>query len=555
MTTAKRVVLIGFSGAGKSTIGRLLADRLGWAFIDTDAGIAAEFGRSVPEIFAHDGELAFRAAERSHLLAALATRHAVIATGGGAVMDSAVWADDVLGDRETLAIALDVDPSTVFRRLTSQQAAEGAAVERPMLASADPLARIDQLKTTRQTAYDRADLTLIVDNVSPGEIVDEIIALLSLGPRSLLPAVTLSVANAQSRIFIEPGIAAYAGQLIRAQWPESERAWIVSDANVGPMHGPALQASLKASDFSVHQHNVPAGESSKSWVTAGELLDWQLRGGVERSDVVIALGGGVIGDLAGFVAASVLRGVPLVQIPTSLLAMVDSSVGGKTGVNHAAGKNLIGAFYQPPLILIDPHYLQTLPPRELRSGWAEIIKHAFIQPSTPGGERADLLRLLERNAASLNRLAEPATTYAIRRNVALKAAVVAADERESGVRAYLNFGHTIGHAIEAAGYRYLHGEAIAVGLTAAMRIGQEIGASTGNQTAQMDRLLEAFGLPQSARADHQLVLDKMKSDKKRAHGVQRWVMPRKSGGVELRTDVSLSVVNNVLAQVLKPTDG
>jgi 3-dehydroquinate synthetase len=203
-------------------------------------------------------------------------------------------------------------------------------------------------------------------------------------------------------------------------------------------------------------------------------------------------------------------------------------------------------------VLIDPRYLQTLRPRELRSGWAEIVKHAYIQPSTPGGERADLLRLLERNTVALNRLAEPATTYAIRRNVALKAAVVEADERETGIRAYLNFGHTVGHAIEAAGYRYLHGEAIAVGLTAAMRIGEQIGASSPDQTAQMDRLLEAFGLPESAQADQQTVLAKMKSDKKRASGVQRWVMPREIGGVELRTDIPLSVVNNVLAQLLRP---
>jgi len=201
------------------------------------------------------------------------------------------------------------------------------------------------------------------------------------------------------------------------------------------MHGPKLQANLEASGFSVLQKDVPAGESSKSWGTAGELLDWLLNGGIERSDVVIALGGGVIGDLAGFVAASVLRGVPLVQIPTSLLAMVDSSVGGKTGINQAAGKNLIGAFYQPPIVLIDPEFLKTLPIRELRSGWSEIVKHAFIQPSTPGGERADLLRFLERNVQALNRLDEPAITYAIRRNVALKAAVVEADERETGIRA------------------------------------------------------------------------------------------------------------------------
>jgi shikimate kinase/3-dehydroquinate synthase len=554
MTKAKRVVLIGFSGAGKSTTGTLLADRLGWSFVDTDAGIAAEFGCSVPEIFASEGEEIFRAAERTHLLDGLKADHVVIATGGGAVVAVELWTEELLLDPETLVIALDADPATVFDRLTAQQAAEGDAVGRPMLAGDNPLARIADLKIKRQSAYDRADLTLIVDRISPESVVAEIVSLPCFEISNEGPAVTLTVANAESQIFIEPGITERTGELIRARWPKSERAWIVSDANVGPIHGTSLRAALSASGFAVQQRDVPAGESSKSWTTAGKLLDWLLLGGIERSDVVIALGGGVIGDLAGFVAASVLRGVPLVQIPTSLLAMVDSSVGGKTGINHSTGKNLIGAFYQPPLVLIDPRYLQTLRPRELRSGWAEIVKHAFIQPSTPGGERADLLRLLERNTKALNRLAEPATTYAILRNVALKAAVVAADERETGIRAYLNFGHTVGHAIEAAGYRYLHGEAIAVGLTAAMRIGEEIGASSSGQTAQMDRLLEAFGLPESAQADQQTVLSKMKSDKKRASGVQRWVMPRETGGVELRTDVPLSVVNNVLAQLLRPVD-
>jgi 3-dehydroquinate synthetase len=171
----------------------------------------------------------------------------------------------------------------------------------------------------------------------------------------------------------------------------------------------------------------------------------------------------------------VLRGVGLVQVPTTLLSAVDSSVGGKTGINHSAGKNLIGAFLQPPLVIIDPDLLRTAPPRELRSGWGEVIKHAFIQRSTPGGERNDLLTFLERNAANLMALAEPAISYAIWRNVALKAAVVQEDEREVGIRAYLNFGHTLGHAIEAADYHLLHGEAIAVGMCAAAALGAGMG--------------------------------------------------------------------------------
>ena len=281
----------------------------------------------------------------------------------------------------------------------------------------------------------------------------------------------------------------------------------------------------------------------------GELLDWLLRGGVERSDIVVALGGGVVGDLAGFVAAICLRGVPLIQVPTSLLAMVDSSVGGKTGVNHPAGKNLIGAFYQPPIVVIDPVLLQTLPPRELRSGWGEIVKHAVIQPSTPDGERGDLLAFLDRNQDRLACLQEPAITYAIRRNVALKAAVVAADEREAGVRSLLNFGHTLGHAIEAAGYRLLHGEAISVGMVAASEIGRTVGTCSQDTVERIRRLIDRFGLPTAAAVDVFAVMQLIQSDKKKSGGKLRWVLPLENGGVDLRADVPETAVLSGLAAV------
>jgi 3-dehydroquinate synthetase len=232
--------------------------------------------------------------------------------------------------------------------------------------------------------------------------------------------------------------------------------------------------------------------------------------------------------------------------------MVDSSVGGKTGINHTAGKNLIGAFYQPPLVIIDPRFLQTLPRRELVAGWAEVIKHAVIQPSTPGGERADLLRYIERNAARLTALQEPATTYAIRRNVALKAAVVQADERESGIRSYLNFGHTLGHAIEAAGYHLLHGEAVALGMRAAMRIGQALGTTGEEMVRRVDALIRAFGLPLEAPFDEDSVLQIITRDKKRVAGTQRWVLPLSEGGVCIRTDVSQDVIRSAM-RVIRAT--
>ena len=298
--------------------------------------------------------------------------------------------------------------------------------------------------------------------MTESDVVEQIASIVL---ESTEPEVMLNAPGGQSRIFVRPGIVDQAGGHIAAQWPKARQAFVVTDANVGPLHGERVRRSLESAGLAVQTITVPGGEGSKSWDSAGSVIGTMLEGGIQRNDVVVALGGGVIGDLAGFAAAVVLRGVGIVQIPTSLLAMVDSSVGGKTGVNHPTGKNMIGAFYQPPLVLADPELLRTLPKRELTQGWAEVVKHAVIQPSTPDRYRSDLFAFLQRNRANLAELREPALTYAIRRNIALKASVVEADEREANLRAVLNYGHTIGHAIEAAEYRYLHGEAISVGST------------------------------------------------------------------------------------------
>jgi 3-dehydroquinate synthase len=294
---------------------------------------------------------------------------------------------------------------------------------------------------------------------------------------------------------------------------------------------------------------VAPGEGSKSLATAGDLYDWLLQGGVERGDVIVALGGGVVGDLAGFVAATVLRGIGLVQAPTSLLAAVDSSVGGKTGINHPAGKNLIGAFLQPPLVIVDTALLRTMPPRECRSGWAEVVKHAVIQRSTPGGERGDLAVVLSRNAARLSELEALVTSYVVWRNIALKAAVVAADERETGIRAMLNFGHTLGHAIEAADYRLLHGEAVALGMRAASELGVLCGTCGRPEAEGIGRLIDRFDLPACAQLDEARVMTRLGSDKKRVAGRQRYVLPIDGGGVIIRDDVADEAVRKALATV------
>lgn len=355
MTAYRRIALIGFSGTGKTTTSKILADRLGWEMVDLDVELEREFGKTIPEIFAQDGETAFRASERAQLAKALSAEHVVISTGGGAPAFEEAWAAELLGDPETLTITLDARPETIHARLVAQQVREGSAVVRPMLSGDDPIGRIGSLKAVRIGFYDRSSVTFPVDRVAAIDVAQAIHSLI-LTESEPVPSVTLDAASGSSDIYIEPGIRNAAGSLIRQRWPKTRRIWIVSDEHVDAAHGAGVAAILAASGLSVERLTVPPGEPSKRLGGAESLYNRMLDGRIERSDLVLALGGGVVGDLAGFVAATVLRGVGLVQMPTSLLAMVDSSVGGKTGINHPAGKNLIGAFYQPPLVLIDPDF-------------------------------------------------------------------------------------------------------------------------------------------------------------------------------------------------------
>ncbi len=549
MRHVERIVLIGFSGTGKSTVARLVADRLGWDLVDTDAEIEAASAMSITQFFERRGEAAFRAVERDHVGASLKRRGVVVATGGGAVVNPDVWSSDLLGRPGTLVVALDARPTTILQRLREHRSSAGDAADRPLLASDDPLGRIAELKTSRQHAYDRASITLVTDACSTNDVAAELTMLARRNGSDDHPDLRLETSSGVSSIHVAPRVSLRIGPLLRAHLPTPPRAWIVSDDAVGPLHAPGVRQAIEQAGVAADVKMMPAGEGSKSLRGATVLYDWLLDAGIERGDVVVAVGGGMVGDLAGFVAATCLRGVGLIQVPTTLLAMVDSSVGGKTGINHRTGKNLIGAFYQPPLVLIDPMFLRTLPARELTSGWAEIVKHAIIQPSTPDGERGDLATFLHRNADRLLALDEPATSYLIRRNVALKAAVVAADERESGLRAYLNFGHTLGHAIEAAGYRLLHGEAVAVGMRAAARLGATIGTCGAEEVGLIDGLLDRFGLPSTADLDEDSVLSLLGNDKKRVSGQQRWVLPLAGGGVCLRHDVTLAAVRSALAAV------
>ena len=331
------------------------------------------------------------------------------------------------------------------------------------------------------------------------------------------------------RILAGPGLVPRAGELCTAAGFKGACA-VITDENVGRLHGAAVQAALEGAGFAVQLLAVPAGEQSKCLAAAENLIDRMIAAGLDRGSFVVALGGGVVGDLAGFVAAIYQRGIPFAQIPTTIVAQVDSAVGGKTGVNARAGKNLIGAFHQPRLVLADTSLLSTLPDREYREGFAEVIKHAAI-----------------RDAAMLDMLdpAAPRESLAplIARNIAIKAAVVAGDEREeSGLRALLNFGHTIGHAIEnVAGYgEFLHGEAVSLGLCAALEISTRKYGLPANEAVKVRGKLAAYGLP--LRLPGNLGTDALLAaamrDKKFSAGKIRFVVVPRLGEAFVADDVT-----------------
>ena len=330
------------------------------------------------------------------------------------------------------------------------------------------------------------------------------------------------------------------GQLLPRKY--SKACLLITDENVDKLYGKKVEETLTNQAFHVSKVVVAAGETSKSLETAARLYDCAFDHKMDRKSPIIALGGGVVGDLAGFIAATYMRGVPFIQIPTSLLAQVDSSVGGKVAVNHPRGKNIIGAFYQPQLVLIDLSVLKTLPPRELRAGMAEVIKYGIIWDK-------DLFSFLERNLERLLSLEAQIIEEVVYRCCDIKAAVVEQDEKEANVRAVLNFGHTVGHAVEALGNYELkkHGEAVAVGMVMAGKISVDKGLFEKLQLERMERLLTRVpldvNLPPEWAKDKGIEL--MLQDKKASQGKINFVLPEEIGKVRIE-EISASELHNLL---------
>lgn len=541
----ENIILVGFMGAGKSVVGKALSARLGYPMVDTDLIIEQRAGMPIPEIFRRYGEAYFRNLEEEVVAEVAAKRGQIIATGGGVLLREAnrsrLRASGIL-------VYLKAHPLAIIERLRG-----AGLLARPLLAGGESqdeqqlLSRITEMLTEREPLYAQADVTLETSDRTIEEVVEEIIDLVT---KRRIREVSVSLGARSYRIVIGFGILDQLGPRIISTLGAdgvSPNALIVTNPDVDSLWGQSVRQSLHAAGFNVHTAIVPAGEEYKSLAMAGQLYDHCVLAGLDRKSPVIALGGGVIGDLAGFVAATYLRGLPFVQVPTTLLAQVDSSIGGKVAVNHPRAKNLIGAFHQPSLVLADVHTLSTLPRREFCAGMAEVIKHGVIAS-------AEYFDFIEQNTAQIMGQDPAALVQLIAGSCSIKGKVVEMDERESRHRMILNFGHTVGHAVEAAtGYgRFLHGEAVAIGMVAAARLGSLYFEGSGvaqdpDLLPRLEHILHAFNLPVRIPAlPLDSLLSAMAMDKKAIAGAINWVLPVRAGEVRIIRGVDPALVRRVL---------
>jgi shikimate kinase/3-dehydroquinate synthase len=498
---------------GKSTLGKLVAERAGAPFVDLDQRIAQRAGASVVELFQRQGEAAFRALERAELERILdeargAEVPPVVALGGGTLLrrDARLRALD-----EAVVITLAAPPKTILARA----AATGG---RPLLANEYSEARVLELLEQRAPAYAEAHASVVTDQAAPPELAERLCAIWARDP--------IAVAAGDRSYAVEVG-ADIAAERLPELAARASRVLLVSDENVMRHHA-ALAHALERVRPGVARVVLPPGEQHKSTSSLERIWQVALDASVDRQSLLVAIGGGVVSDVAGFAAASWMRGIRWIDAPTTLLAMVDASVGGKTAVDFGPAKNAVGAFWQPSAVVCDVSLLGTEPARGYSSALAEVVKTAII------GD-AELLDVLEDERTAIVARETSALSNIVRRSIRVKARIVGLDERESGLRAVLNLGHTVGHALEAQGgyTRLTHGEAVSLGLMAALELGRALGRTPAALAERARRLLAAYGLPVDvARQPLAEAAVLIGHDKKRAGSMLRFVVAREAGQVE-----------------------
>lgn len=551
------IFLVGLMGAGKTTVGRALAKRLNKQFIDSDQEIEARTGASIPLIFEIEGETSFRQREAEVIRDLTAQQDIVLATGGGAILNAESRA--YLKSRGTV-IYLRASVNSILQRTSHDK-------NRPLLQTADPRKTIEELSRTREPFYNEvADIVIDTGRPNVQFLMQSILA--QLGPehtQSPTPAsqqqdsfskhITMAQLSSFHTLHVDLGARSYPisiGQellsdpAVVAAHIAGPRVAIVTNTVVAPLYLERLSKTLEAAGKRVTQIILPDGEEEKNWANLMKIFDVLLEEKCDRKTTLVALGGGVIGDMTGFAAGAYMRGVPFVQVPTTLLSQVDSSVGGKTGINHPLGKNMIGAFYQPQAVIADTSTLNTLPARELSAGLSEVIKHGAIID-------APFFDWIEANISKLVAKDPDALAYAIKRSCEIKADVVRQDEREGGLRAILNFGHTFGHAIEAGmGYGvWLHGEAVGCGMVMAAELSHRLGFIDAPSKERIVALVKAAGLPTVA-PDLGVArwLELMEVDKKNEGGEIKFILLKPLGKSIITTvpqDILLETLNACVA--------
>lgn len=538
------IILVGMMGAGKTTIGKALANSLGKEFIDSDHEIQDRTGVKIPVIFEIEGEAGFRKRESEVLSELVKKSNIVLATGGGAVLSRE---NRQILRRGGIVIYLRASVNDLYRRTRYDK-------NRPLLQTQNLFARLNELYAQRDALY-RETAHVIIDSGKQGvrflvqKLINKLISIdfnniMQNNNKNSMQTITVDFTPSSDKrsyaIHIGHGILQQV-DLIVSCLPQ-KRVAIVSNTTIAPLYLDNLRAALEKQGVISVSIILPDGEAHKNWETLNLIFDALLKNHCERNTAILALGGGVIGDLTGFAAATYLRGVPFIQIPTTLLAQVDSSVGGKTGINHPLGKNMIGAFYQPRMVLADSATLNTLPDRELRAGLAEIIKYGLIRdPAFFDWLERNMHRLLARDPVTLNE--------AIQRSCENKAEIVAADEKEEGVRALLNLGHTFGHAIEnGMGYGvWLHGEAVAAGIVLAADLSRRMKLISEADVSRIRKIFLQAGLPVVApRMPPEKYLQLMMLDKKVDAGRARFIVLNRIGEAVMRADISPAILNETI---------